>query len=256
MASWAGAITLGNYPIIVVAFLIASLWLAEQNRLILAGPFLGLALTKPTIAGPFVLAFLEKRQFKTVAAAMAYLLIASSITWFLTKTDPIEMIAQMMAASRQFIGAGYGPLQYLLDAGVAPSAASALVGVPAIVLGLAGMHAARRCGLLLLFGIAGIVGRLSSYHYYCDDNVMVFVLMAFGVSAFRSRRMLPLACFLILGLTLWVPARTSQIAAAQVFNQAVWIASAIILAVCGPHWATAKRPDGIPGDCATAAEQA
>jgi hypothetical protein len=256
LASWGGAILLGNYPTIIVAFLVASLWLAERNRPILAGLFLALALTKFTIAGPFVLAFLVKRQFKTVAAAMGSLLIASSVTWFLTRTDPIEMVAQMMAASRQFIGAGYGPLQYLLRAGVGPSAASALVGVPVVALGLAGMLAARRCSLLVLFGIAGIVARLCSYHYYYDDNAMVFALMAFAVSAFRSGQLLPLAWFFILGLTLWAPARTSQIAAAQVFNQAVWIASAVILAVCGPGWETAEPPDSVPADRAAAVEQA
>src|SRR5208282_590804 len=65
----------GQLGILVIALVLASMLLEEKNRHVAAGLLLGAAMIKPTIAGPFAIAFLVRRRFSALFAAAAYVAV-------------------------------------------------------------------------------------------------------------------------------------------------------------------------------------
>ncbi|HUO08347.1 MAG TPA: glycosyltransferase family 87 protein [Phycisphaerae bacterium] len=230
IAGWTRAIYLGNYPLLLVLLLIVTLLLAERGHPLWAGLVLGIVLLKPTLTGPFVLVFLVRRDFKTVAVAGIYLAACSLVCWWLTRTDPLEMTRQMFAAGRVWVSGGYGPVQYLIRLGAAPQNATLIIGLLGFVLGVAAMVLARTKDLLVLFGIASIIARLWSYHYYYDDGVMLFALIALAVMAMRTNDSLLTLAFLAMGASLWAPAKLTEThLIVQLLQIVIWIAVVVVL---------------------------
>lgn len=244
LASWVGAIFTGNYPLVVIPLLAAVLWLDEKRHPVLAGLLLGVAFVKPTVVGPFFLALLVKRRFVSAAVCALYILLASLFTWYMTHTNPLEMLRQMSAISAEFVVAGTGMVQFLINHGIKPALATKYVGLVMGTLGFIALLASRKRDLLSLFAIAGITARLWSYHYYYDDNALLFALMVFALAAFSFKSRLAGACFLVLGGTLWMPARLTDIPAIQILENLIWIGSAVMI-VWSPwrHDASAPKVD-------------
>ncbi len=229
LASWVGAIFLGNYPTLIVGCLVAALWLEDSKHPLAAAMMLAFALLKPTVAGPFIIVLLVKKRFISVTLMATYLIVATVVVCFHVHTPPLEMIRQMFAASRQFVNVGSGPTQYLIRAGMDPVAATRITGVVFLALGALAMGLARRASLLTLFGIAAVTARLWSYHLYYDDNVLLFLLMALAIRMLEARSTKFMVGFLACAVSLVAPGRTTDYIAFQIFQQGTWIICAILL---------------------------
>lgn len=230
ISGWVQAIYLGNFPLVLVAALIGVHELTRRGRSWVAGLLLGFALMKPTVGGPFLLAVLFYKAYRTVAIAAGLIIAESLVTWTLTSTPPWVMLQQMMAASGQFVGAGHGPLQYMVRGGMDRTVSTMIV---ALVFGLGGtllMWQARGAGLLALFGIAAVTARLASYHYPYDDGMFLFLLVAFALRAARRETWTAFAAFIVVGGVTWMPGRLLDLLAFQLVQQIVWIAAAVYIA--------------------------
>jgi Glycosyltransferase family 87 len=83
--------------------------LAESGHLWACGIVIGLAMMKHTIAGPFLLCFLVRGQWKPIVSCLAYLVLARIVVWYFTATDPVEMSIQMVRSAQTWAGKGSGP---------------------------------------------------------------------------------------------------------------------------------------------------
>ena len=175
----------------------------------MAGLFLGLALIKPTLSGPFVLVFLVRRRWVALAVALIYLVVGSAVVWGLTGTDPIRMLGQMERSGYDWGITTYtgrsDAVAVLAALGLPPRQALRVSVSICVALALAAMWLCRRASPMVLFAIAAVVGRLWVFHYHYDDVILLFVL--FGLmEALRDKRSTALMiAFGLLGVTLWFP---------------------------------------------------
>ena len=244
-ASWGGAVVVGNNPPVVVGLLVACHALLRRGWDVAGGLALGLALLKPTVAGPFVLPLLFTRRWRPLVAAGLLIAVESGITWALTGTDPVEMVRQMSVASRRFVGEGFGFTQYLVHAGLSPALAQPAVAAVVLVVGGAALFALRGRGLLVQFAVAAVVARLWAYHLYYDDAVLIFPLVYLAAEAQRTRSPAAVTGFLTLCLSLWLPGRLGQIRPVQAFHLLVWTGVAVVASLIAGGSATA-RIFGVP----------
>ena len=85
--------------------------------------------------------------------------------------------------------------------------------------------------------MAAVFSRLWTYHYYYDDGVFVFILVALALAALRSARPGPMLWFGLCGLPLWAPeGLVERPPAVHVARFFVWIGAALALAVYGTRW--------------------
>src|SRR5262249_52953930 len=115
----------GNYGILVVALLAGCFLLDQSRRPVSAGLLMGLAMTKPTIAGPFWVVLLVRRRWAALFASTAYLLAAWMAASYWVHTPPGEFLGQMFRSPDRFTGAfgGYGAWQALARVGLTRQAA-------------------------------------------------------------------------------------------------------------------------------------
>lgn len=241
----------------VVASLCGALYLLEKKHPIAAGICLGIAMLKFTVAGPFLVALLFKRQYRAVIVTAVWMMIATAVTCYLCKTGPLEMLHQMAITTRQTAENHYGPLAYLVWNGMDPSRATLLLAGLAMGLGMLGFYKTRSCDPLVLFGIAGVVSRLATYHTFYDDIAMVFTMLALGIAVVRSQKTLPLVIFLIFGISHWAPPRFERIPfnAWQIFQMVAWAGAAVALALGYQRWTSAPAmAHGSPGQAQLVSE--
>lgn len=228
---------LGQYGIVIVAMLMASLWLLQGNHRLWAGVALGLAATKPTISALFGLPFLAQRQWTAIGGLAIYLLIADTAIWLLTKTNPIEMTLQMLraGAGQPYMQVGYGPMNLLMSAGLPQSVALPLT---AATFGLTAAIVTwlwAKSPSLNQYAIAAVAGRLWTYHQLYDNLMLVFLLLALGDLALRTGSKLHWFGFVAVGISLWAPGRWCDFVAFQNFQMLIWIAGlAVLLAATYP----------------------
>jgi hypothetical protein len=201
----------------------------------LAGVMLGMAMSKPQLAIPFLLVFLIRGRIWTLGFTAVYLAIASTAVWCITKTGPLEMLQQMKIAASQFAvnPTIYGPIQVLARHGVPLEKGFLWTGVFVPIIAGAAMLAWRNAGLLPLFAVAGAAGRLWTYHPLYDNGLLLFLLLAFGVLAvLATKPKLKLGLwigFAIVGVTLWPRPKSCDIRAYQDFQLLVWTLAPIVL---------------------------
>lgn len=204
---YAVTIATGQTVVFIVAALAVAHWLAERGHPWASGVLLGVAMFKHTIAGPFLLCFLVRGQWKPIASCLAYLGLASALAWVATATGPLEMMSQMMRAAQVYLGDGSGPINLLIDAGVDPKVTLLGMAAGSVILATALMWALRHGSLLTLFAVAAVCSRTWTYHRSYDDPTMVFLLLAIGLLASRTRDPLDWILFFLVSLTLWLPPR-------------------------------------------------
>jgi hypothetical protein len=222
---YAGAFSIGQSTILVLAMLIVALVLAERGHLWACGIVIGLAMMKHTIAGPFLLCFLVRGQWKPIVSCLAYLILASIVVWYFTATDPVEMSIQMVRSAQTWAGKGSGPINLLIDAGFDPRKTMLGMAAGSVILATPLMWVLRRAPLLTLFTVAAVCCRVWTYHRAYDDAIMVFVLIAIGTQAARTHSSLDWALFMLTSVTLWLSPRRMD---PQLFNAGqlvVWIAA-------------------------------
>jgi hypothetical protein len=223
--------TLGNgqLGIIILGLLVCSLWCAEQRHFLAAGLLLGMALAKPHLVGLFSLAFIAKRQVSALVTTCLYVVVASLTTWAMIQTDPLEMTRQMLAAGTALTTQGYGPFNWIAATGIAASSAMLItMGVTtAVTLLLLALW--RKASWLTLFAIAGVGSRLWTYHRDFDNLVLVFLMVALGLSALMRHRVPAMIGFLLMGFSLWPPGRVVAVPAYQIVQCLAWVACLGIL---------------------------
>ena len=228
-ASWVTSIVVGNFPPVLLPLLIACHTLLNSRKDVAAGLVLGVAMLKPTVAGPFFLVLLVKRRWAAAAVCAAWVCATSAVTWALTHTDPLHMLVQMFVASKLWIGDGFGPAQYLMSAGVPPFSATATTAVAFLLLGLYCLWLLRDRSMLALFSIAAITSRFWSYHMYYDDAFMLFALVFLAREIFASGQRIAMLAFCLACLALWVPHHIALIPALQILQLCTWLLLAFVV---------------------------
>jgi hypothetical protein len=211
------AFQVGQYGILVNALLIGVYWLVQQRRPIASGLLFGLAMLKPHISLLFGIIFLVRRQWRAVAAATAYVALASLFAWVMTKTNPIEMLKQMYALTQRW---AYHPNPHihelhtigrnslaslLLDLGWDRRAVTPLAAITGLIVASVLMWLWRNSSTLTLFAIAATIGRLWSYHHLYDEVMLIFLIVALGKLVMTHRSIGTVLAFCLVGLTLWTP---------------------------------------------------
>jgi len=227
--SFCTTIGTGNYGVLVLALLVLGYQLAESGRPVGAGLSLGVSLLKPTLSGPFLLAHLVKRQVVALAVAAGYLVVASMVVWDFTCTDPLEMTGQMLQASRHFVGAGFGPLNAAILAGIPYRVAVLGTAAVFVGLGMTVMVVFRDRPLLTLYAIASVTARLWTYHLVYSNLIMLFLLVALWRHAVSNPRPTNVVAFVAVALTLWLPSKAAELRCVMPVEYAIWIVGLITL---------------------------
>jgi hypothetical protein len=211
------SLEVGQYGILVNALLVCVYWLVQKRRFAASGILFGLATLKPQISVLFGLAFLVRRQWRTLATATAYVALASIVTWVLTKTNPVEMLEQMYALGQSWVDHPNPSVHQqiplgccsfssvLLDLHLDRKIATPVSAISGLVMAGALMSFWRNSSTLTLFAIAATMGRLWSYHRPYDDVMLIFLLVALGKLALTHRSLGTVVAFCLVGLSLWAP---------------------------------------------------
>ena len=227
--SWVSGIVVGNNPLVVIPLLIGCYLLLGLGQDVLAGAALGGALLKPSLAGPFVLILLLRGRWRALGTAATYLLLASLLTWYLTATSPLEMLNQMFAASKQWVGEGFGPVQYLIRAGMPAQSASIVTATAVIAMGACALWTVRYGSLLAQFALAAIIARFWSYHLYYDDAVMAFALVWFARETLGRNVTAAYTGFVLSCIGLWTPYRASLLLPVEIVQLLIWVMLAYLV---------------------------
>ncbi len=228
-ASWVSGIVAGNNPLVIIPLLMLCYVALQHKKKPLAGVALGMALMKPSLAGPFLLVLLLRHRWMALATTVGYVALASLLTWYLTATSPIEMLNQMFAASRQWTGVGFGPLQYLISAGVRAQSATVITAIVVSAVGAGALWAIREGSLLAQFALAAIVARFWSYHLFYDDAVIIFALVFFARETLVSQTRAAYTGLILSCLGLWMPYRASLLLPLQIVQLLIWLTLAYLI---------------------------
>lgn len=225
----------GQYGVVVLSALAGAWWLDQKNRWVLAGLLLGVAMIKITLAGPFMLPFLVKRRWKVLIVATGYIGLGSVIVWLVVKTNPIEMLQQLLAVSKYYALEGYSLVNILGSFGVETRSAIELAAPLSLALAMVLSYLWRSAPMLTHFAIAALTARLWTYHKDYDNLIMIFLMLALGVVALRNYSRLALAAFFVMGLSLWLPGRLTDIQVYRVFQGAAWLGCLAVLLIIESH---------------------
>jgi hypothetical protein len=248
ISTFGTTIALGQFAVFIVAVLAITLWLDERplgifrpsgERIAIAclsGTLLGIAMSKPTITAPFLMVYFFRRRFKTLLATGTYLALASVVISIVTKTDPLEMLHQMMVAGSTYLHDSYGPLTAMNDLGVPLWLAVKIAGIGTVVLAAIPIFFWRDGPPIVLFAIAATCSRLWAYHKLIDNGIIAFLLIALYVQAVTSRSRLLWITFVLAGLTLWPRPKFCDHFWYKLFQCVVWVMATGILL-----WATPRR---------------
>lgn len=221
----------GQYGVVVLSALAGAWWLDQKNRWVLAGLLLGVAMVKITLAGPFMLPFLVKRRWRVLLVATGYIGLGSVIVWLVVKTNPIEMLQQLVAVAEYYALQGYSLVNILGIFGVETRSAMELAAPLSLAAAMVLSYLWRSAPMLTHFAIAALTARLWAYHKDYDNLIMIFLMMALGVVALRNYSRLALAAFLVMGLSLWLPGRLTEIQVYRVFQWVAWLGCIAVLLI-------------------------
>jgi hypothetical protein len=197
----------GQYALVICAFLVLSLQLEEAGFESLAGAALGLSLIKFSLSLPFCLCFLVKGKWKTLAVAAGVVIAAALASWPMIHVPPWTDFARAMGAAESFSTNSPTPLKALVKLGFSTRAAIRITAVGLFsAAGLLMWHYRQR-SLVTLFALAALAARFWTYHLWYDDAILMFLLAALGGRAFAARRgeaWRDWLVFLAVGLSLWL----------------------------------------------------
>jgi hypothetical protein len=238
VAAFGGSVTateVGQIGIVVTALLALSLWCDERGAHWWAGALVAVALIKPTISGPFAVALLLTGRYRASAAAAAYVVIASIVTWLVTGATPWRMLGQLAQAAGTYADDGtFGLVEVLGPLGVPPPLLNPMA---ALIVTVPGIALVWRCrpSLPYAFAVAAVWGRLWTYHKSYDDIMLVFLLVPLGVLALRATAVpAAVASFGVIGLLAWLPGRLLALDAVQIAQLLAWpVALAVVLLAAG-----------------------
>jgi len=229
-SSIATGLGLGQNAIIYTVFLAGSLVFCEGGWRILSGVLLGIAMSKISIALPFILPFVFRRDVKVVAAVAAYMLGATLLTAFWVHSSPWEMMKLWILATGRDNGIAYGPASLLTYAGMPASVATRGCEIVVLAAAVAVLAMLRNLPILTLFGLAAGFGRLWTYHRVYDNVMLAFLLVALADLYFRTKFRSVSVAWLLVGMTLWIPIRSMDVPIVHLIHVLIWIAAMMTLA--------------------------
>ena len=211
-------------PLLAVAF--AALWLLKDRRKLnqtIGGLLMAVAVTKVTLTLPLMTPLLLTRRWLALTAAGVLLAIATTMVCVQVSTPPWTMLSQMTSAGSTYAHRGFDAAGLLIASGV--PAKSAVKGAALAVAALAAaVHwFGRDRSLLWHFGVAGLVGRLWTYHKEYDNAILALLLVALLYAAVRSGKTHLWVGFWLLGLSLWVPPIDQDNTTLQIVQSIPWL---------------------------------
>jgi hypothetical protein len=241
-ASFCTTLANGQYGILVITLLAAAMQLDDAAHPIAAGLLAGIACLKPTLSGPFLLIYLARKRWSTIACALGYMIIASCIVWYATHASPMRMIGQMIHGGEGYANAGYGPLSLAIGLGMNVRVATPLVGLGGAALTLIACILLRDRPSLQLLALTGVAARFWTYHQTYDNLVVVFLLIALTRAAWEARSAQLIAALIAVGLTLWLPAKFTDQIWFQLAQCLIWITGLAILLRSGSGGLSLSSP--------------
>ncbi len=231
ISSIATGLGLGQNAILYTAFLAAAFLSYERGWRILSGLLLGIAMSKISIALPFALPFLFRKEIRVLAAAAVYIAGATLLLAWWIHSTPWQMLEAWIPAAQRNNGIAYGPASLLVWAG-AP-AGIATRGCAALFLGaaVATFVALQKLPMLTLFGLASGFGRLWIYHRVYDNVMLAFLLVALAAVYLRTKSRAAAAAWLLVGFTLWYPIHAMDVPIVHLIHVLIWLAAMVILAM-------------------------
>jgi len=223
--SFTSTLYMGQFGIICVAALAGALLSVQSPRKVaglLSGVLLGIAMSKPNLSIPFLVPFLVRGRWLTLCTCALYMLTASLVVWWASHVDPISMLGKVNNALNYSAAAGRDPVAMAINSGIDPvwalrTIAIAVVGVYCWIV----LRSPKRTWLELFAG-ASVASRLWTYHRHYDNVILVFLLTALVIKAIRSPDSITVGCFLIVGLSLWVPARVHLLPHFDTIQMIIW----------------------------------
>jgi hypothetical protein len=219
----------GQYGVQVLAVLLATSYFDQKNRWLAAGICFGIAMIKLSIAAPFALPFMAKGHWKLLFVAGVYLVIGTLLIWPLVKTNPIEIMGQMTTSAEFFEGHGYSLNNFLEIVGVGAQTSMKMAALGTLGLAMAIMYIWRSSSMLVLYSIAAVASRAWCYHRMYDNLVLVILLLALGQIVWRTRSLMAFTSFILVGVSLWTPARLTEFSLWLVAQWAIWIEGLAVL---------------------------
>jgi hypothetical protein len=219
----------GQYGVVVLAALIAAYLFDEKDNWLASGLCLGIALTKVTLAGPFVLPFLIKARWRVLFVTGGYLLFGSLVIWPVVKTNPIEMLGQMVRSSEDFQQNGYSLNNLLEVFGLGVQPAMRLAAAAALLLAMVLLYLWRSSSMLTHYAIVALATRAWCYHALYDNLILVFLLLDLGLIAWRTKSRLAFWSYILVGITLWMPGRLIHVHVWMIAQWVVWVEALAVL---------------------------
>jgi hypothetical protein len=221
------ATEVGQVSVPVAAALMAATAFIVRGRTRVAGVLIGLALSKPTIATPFLLAALPFEATGVLTGALLTVGLSSCVSYLQIGATPLGWLAHLSEFAAMNTGAGQLTGTSLLQAlGVGDRLAVLAPGLAGLFLMGAALFPQKRWSSPLpLFAVAAVVSRYWSYHRSYDDVTLVFVLLAaLEATARDNRPVMRLVTGLVL-LSLVMPARIHSTVWFQVLQAPLLLAS-------------------------------
>jgi hypothetical protein len=204
MFSNAGTLRLGQYGLILNAFLICSLWAFVKRQAALSGLAMAVAAIKPTYSMSQVVVMVFRRQWVSLMLLAAVCAAASVVPWALTGVGPVEMVQQMLGQSAHVSEGDTSLLR--LARSVIPYSSAVTILTAACVIGTSSLAwKYRNYSPLVATSAAAVTGRVFLYHRQYDNVMLVFPLLALGLLALAIRKPWAWVVFAVYGATLWAP---------------------------------------------------
>ncbi|ACK70420.1 hypothetical protein PCC7424_1990 [Gloeothece citriformis PCC 7424] len=230
LSSYSTTLGVGQYGIIINAFLIGALWFLEKRKDLLAGICLGLALTKPNISAFFIFIPLVRKKIKVVFALIIYMIGLNSLVWVLTSLNPFTILMLQFKLIKTFAESGYSGVNILRDFGVEITIAIVLLIIGGTGLSLISFALFKKSSWLFLLAIAAVIGRISMYHLIYDNVMLIFLLLACLTLTLNKSKPGNILIFSLVLLSLLLPAKVIDLFSfLEPIQFVIWISAMIYL---------------------------
>ncbi|BAT55527.1 hypothetical protein NOS3756_45150 [Nostoc sp. NIES-3756] len=219
----------GQYGIIINAFLIGVFWLLETRQDIMAGLLLGLALAKPNISALYFFILIICKRNLSILSCCIYILIASLTIGFIVKLSPLYMLFNQIQVASYFAESGNSGINILIDMGINPLLAIILSGLLATLILIIIFYCIKNSSLIYLFAIASVIGRLGTYHLIYDNVMLFFLLLSLIKLNYDKQNRSSLIILGLVLLSLVIPAKVVDLSYLRNLQTIIWIGATIYI---------------------------
>lgn len=220
----------GNLGILSIAAMALAIRLSYARRQVSGGLVLGFALIKHTVGGALCVALLTQRgQVRTLLVAIGVSVTLWGVGVSLIGVGVGESIAAMMAGVARWSSGGYGLWKILEYGGIARPLAVVATAVPVLAVMMVMLRYLQAPRPLVVLALAGVAGRLGTYHNQIDNVMLFFLVVALWTAERHSEADNPRRMAVATALTLLFPWRLVDTPFAQACTNAVWVLGAISL---------------------------